>query len=305
MNLSLKAKLIGAFGILLLMIASLGGIAILQMSRINDQSTAIVQNWLPSVSQVRALNTIVAKYRVGEYAHILQTDNAGMERIDTYLQGVLDELKTTRAAYEALISSPEEQKLYNEFSAQLDAYFQQSKRILTLSRSNQNELASSQQTETLDEFNALAAALTKLVEINVKGADDASAEGDVAYAAAQKIILAVITVALIVGIATAVVLIRGIMRSLGGEPDYARDIIREIAGGNLEIQVATRKGDEESLLAAARDMVAKLSEVITEVTGAVRNVDTGSQELSAAAEQLSQGSTEQASSTEEASSAME
>ena len=52
-------------------------------------------------------------------------------------------------------------------------------------------------------------------------------------------------------------------------------------------------------------MVRKLREVVTEVTSATRNVASGSQELSATAEQMSQGATEQASSTEEASASME
>ena len=84
-----------------------------------------------------------------------------------------------------------------------------------------------------------------------------------------------------------------------------RDTLREIANGNLTVEVQTHAGDTESLLAAARDMIDKLSEVIAGVTGAASNVTAGSEELATGAETLAHGATEQATSTEHASSAIE
>ncbi|SOC24352.1 HAMP domain-containing methyl-accepting chemotaxis protein, partial [Rhodobacter maris] len=305
MKLSLRAKLALAFGALLVLTSLLGGVALMQMNRINTQATIIAQNWLPSVDAVHRVNTLMVRYRVGEYAHILATDTANTVRIDKYLVDTEASLKTAMADYQALMSMPEERAIFDTFSAALATYLESSKRITTMSRQNQKETASRMTMDSLDEFNAIVAELAKLVDFNTAQAQLASETGTQTYATSLKVVFAVIALALVIGIGTAIWLIRDIMRALGGEPDYARDIIREIAAGNLDIQVATRKDDEESLLAAARDMVAKLNEVIAKVMAAGRNVDTGSQELSAAAEQLSQGSTEQASSTEEASSAME
>ncbi|RAP40239.1 hypothetical protein BYZ73_16375 [Rhodovulum viride] len=305
MTLSLRAKLALAFGALLLLISLLGGVAILQMNRINAQSTIIADNWLPSVDEVRKLDTIMAKYRIGEYAHVLATTESEFERIETYIDGVRAKLDASRAAYEALIIAPEERQLYAQFNERLTNYLENSKRILRYSRNNQKDLAGRDMSDSLELFDAVTADLTELVAFNSNGARAASAEGDEAYATSQKVVFGVIGLALLVGIGTAIFLIRNITRALGGEPDYARDVIREIASGNLEVKVATREGDRDSLLAAARDMVAKLKEVITEVAVSSRNVGSGSQEMSAAAEQLGQGATEQASSTEEVSSSME
>ncbi|MBP0616052.1 hypothetical protein J6595_10700 [Jiella sp. KSK16Y-1] len=141
--------------------------------------------------------------------------------------------------------------------------------------------------------------------MNYASGQDASLRGDVIYSESQMITFTVIGIAFLIGIVTAIFLTRNVLRALGGEPDYAREVIREISQGNLTVAVNTRKGDNESLLAAARDMVSKLQAIITDVTGSARNVSSGSQEMSSAAEQLSQGATEQASSTEEASSSME
>ncbi|MCE8420116.1 methyl-accepting chemotaxis protein [Rhodovulum sulfidophilum] len=305
MKLSLRAKLSLAFGTMLLLIGLLGGVALLQMNRINAESTIIAENWLPSVDEVRQLDTIMARYRVGEYAHVLAASESEFERIEAYIDGVRDQLDASRAAYEALIVAPEERRLYAEFSDRLASYLENSGRILRYSRSNQKDLAGRQMSDSLGLFDTVTADLTQLVAFNSTGAKSASAEGDIAYAASQKVVFGVIALALLIGIGTAAFLIRNITRALGGEPDYARAVIREIAGGNLEVEVATRAGDRDSLLAAARDMVAKLKEVISEVAVSARNVGSGSQEMSAAAEELGQGATEQASSTEEVSSSME
>ncbi|MBL3597462.1 MCP four helix bundle domain-containing protein, partial [Rhodovulum sulfidophilum] len=130
MKLSLRAKLSLAFGTMLLLIGLLGGVALLQMNRINAESTIIAENWLPSVDEVRQLDTIMARYRVGEYAHVLAASESEFERIEAYIDGVRDQLDASRAAYEALIVAPEERRLYAEFSDRLAGYLENSGRIL-------------------------------------------------------------------------------------------------------------------------------------------------------------------------------
>jgi methyl-accepting chemotaxis protein len=81
-------------------------------------------------------------------------------------------------------------------------------------------------------------------------------------------------------------------------------VANEIAQGNLIVE-AKRLSDKDTLGMALERMVEKLRTIVAEALTAAQNVSAGSQELSASAEQLSQGATEQASSAEEASSSME
>jgi methyl-accepting chemotaxis protein len=81
-------------------------------------------------------------------------------------------------------------------------------------------------------------------------------------------------------------------------------VANEIAQGNL-IVAAKRLSDKDTLGIALERMVEKLRTIVAEALTAAQNVSAGSQELSASAEQLSQGATEQASSAEEASSSMQ
>jgi len=81
-------------------------------------------------------------------------------------------------------------------------------------------------------------------------------------------------------------------------------LAKEVAGGDLTVEVTPRSAKDE-LLIAFREMVEQLNDVCGTIQGAAGQVTAGSQALSASSEELSQGATEQASSAEEASSSIE
>ncbi|MDD2913977.1 MAG: methyl-accepting chemotaxis protein [Gallionella sp.] len=49
-------------------------------------------------------------------------------------------------------------------------------------------------------------------------------------------------------------IIRVLLRELGGEPKYARQVAQAIAGGDLNYKIAAREGDSSSLIASMRSM---------------------------------------------------
>ncbi|MSM41647.1 MAG: HAMP domain-containing protein [Geobacter sp.] len=79
---------------------------------------------------------------------------------------------------------------------------------------------------------------------------------------------------------------------------------KEVSQGNLQVELKMRS-DQDELMHALFDMVAKLVEVVTNVKAASDNVASGSQMLSSTSEEMSQGASEQAAAAEEASSSME
>jgi methyl-accepting chemotaxis protein len=81
-------------------------------------------------------------------------------------------------------------------------------------------------------------------------------------------------------------------------------VAKEVAEGNLEVELQERSPQDE-LMQALAAMVGKLVQVIVEVKQASGNVASGSVQLSAGAQQLSQGASEQAASAEEVSASME
>mgnify|MGYP001271774985 CR=1 FL=1 len=81
-------------------------------------------------------------------------------------------------------------------------------------------------------------------------------------------------------------------------------VAKEVADGNLTVNIQERSAKDEMLL-AMKAMVVNLRDVVGTVQGAAEQVSAGSQAMSASSEELSQGATEQAASAEEASSSIE
>lgn len=134
-----------------------------------------------------------------------------------------------------------------------------------------------------------------------------SAQDNVAatYELSKKLQVGALIAMILIASSAAFFIVRGIYRQLGGEPAYARDVLTQIAEGDLTVAIKTRKGDTNSLLAALANMTARLKDVVGDVTAASRNVASGSEEMAASSEQLSQGASEQAASSEETSASIE
>ncbi|MDT3735837.1 MAG: nitrate- and nitrite sensing domain-containing protein [Denitratisoma sp.] len=109
-------------------------------------------------------------------------------------------------------------------------------------------------------------------------------------------------VALFLSALLAFLIVRGITRPL----NEAVSVANRLAEGDLAVRIEVTSRDETGkLLEAMKNMVEKLSQIITEVRSAADNLSSASEEVSATAQSLSQGSSEQAASVEEASASIE
>jgi len=302
----LGVKLGLGFASLLALTAVLGIFSLMQMSLVNDKSTELAVNWMPSIVNIEEMNTATSDHRLQVLQHVLSTDDADMRKYEEQQQEVLEEFLKKRDAYEKLISSPDERALFDKFQTLYKEYMDLNAKVAELSRANRNEealaLLRGRSQQAFDEFSDT---LLQLVALNVKGGESASDEGDVLYASARTLILGGIAAAILIGAILAFFITRSILKQLGGEPQYATEITRRVAEGDLMVDVELKGNDNSSLLAALNTMVAKLREIATEVNNASDNVASGSQQMSAASEQLSQGSAEQAASVEETSASIE
>jgi methyl-accepting chemotaxis protein len=98
---------------------------------------------------------------------------------------------------------------------------------------------------------------------------------------------------------------RFLRRMLGGEPDYAVEVMHRLADGDLAEDIALREGDTSSLLFAIRKTGESLSRIIDEVRQSADMLVNSAQQVSATAQSLSQSSSEQAASVEETTASIE
>ncbi|MGQ3182055.1 MAG: methyl-accepting chemotaxis protein [Brevundimonas aurantiaca] len=341
MRLTIKAKLAGAFAAVLAIAMVLGVVGVIKMSAVNDQSTVITENWMPSIDAIHSLNTATSDLRAQQYAHITSTDPARMAEVEKDIAATLDTIKSERAKYEALISSDDERALYNQFAGKFENYLRDGERMLTFSRVNQNEAAAEAMRASKPLYDDLSADLLKLVNLNVDGGKAASVEGDKVFAEARTMFIALVVAGLVIGVVAALWISRTVTLGLRkvstaieavaiGDLDQdikvttndeIKDLVDtvdrmtanlrataamadEIAQGDLTVQPKPLS-DKDTLGLSLQSMVERLRGVVADALSAADNVSSGSQELSATSEQMSQGATEQAAAAEQASASME
>jgi methyl-accepting chemotaxis protein len=313
-NLTIRSKITGAFGFLLVLMAALGAFSIYQLGQVNRTSTEMAVNWMPSIDVIGRINSAASDQRIAEEMHVLQTTDEGMARQEKTIEENAADIKTLRAKYEALISSPEEQAIYNEFSSLWSQYEVGRKQVLELSRQNQNEAARNLlDGKSREIYDQAGDKLQQLVDLNAKGGQDASNQGDVLYAFSRNLIIAVIILALGATVAVAWLLIRnvsvpitamtGAMTRLG-QGDKTIEVVGiergdEIGGMAKALQVFKDTAIEAERLAAqqaaeqeARARRARVIEELTstferEATSVVKAVAAAATEMQSTASTMS------------------
>jgi methyl-accepting chemotaxis protein len=105
--------------------------------------------------------------------------------------------------------------------------------------------------------------------------------------------------------AVVVLLNRGIIRSLGGEPSYAAEIANQIASNDLTGVVKTARDDRSSLLFSMKRMQHQLTQTIGTIKISADSIATATHQIAAGNQDLSQRTEEQAASLEETAASME
>jgi methyl-accepting chemotaxis protein len=151
-------------------------------------------------------------------------------------------------------------------------------------------------------FEKAGAILSKLIEVRVKNAEGFA--GQVQGAASRTTLWTVIVlVALLVGGGALGIVIA---RSLTGPIRQVITLGENIAQGDLRERITVTRGDEVGKLQAAmQEMSQKLAQILGEVLAGANAVSTASAQLSATAQTVSRGTSEQAACAEETTSSLE
>lgn len=166
-------------------------------------------------------------------------------------------------------------------------------------------------------------------------------QGTVKTSELEILILSIVAIAF--GVICTLLIVRGILRQMGGDPSFVIDIASRVAGGDLKIDLPSNGEDEKSLYAGVRrmvssmkdradiaqqiasgnldlsvpvasekdvlglalnEMVVNLNDTLAQIQVASEQISAGSGEVADSSQSLSQGATESASSLEEISASL-
>jgi len=147
--------------------------------------------------------------------------------------------------------------------------------------------------------------LDQLASLEDKLNEQVKTDAAAGFASARLFMIGMGALAVILSVTAAWVITRGLLKQLGGEPDYTAAIAGSIANGDLSVHIDTASNDKDSLLVEMKEMRNSLVGIVGQVRTGTETIGTASREIAAGNIDLSSRTELQASSLEKTASAME
>ncbi len=302
-NMKIGKRLGVGFGIVLLLTFSITGLGLNSFYAMNDKLEQIV-----TVNNKR----VKLAQRGAEAIHIISRVTRTITLLDSK-ESKLEEkkkLEAARAGYKEamrelteLDKTPDGVALIERVKQAIVPAAQANNKALELALDNKRAEATD---VLMKEGGPLTQKVQEVFDNIVKyqetSTDHRYQEAQKAFNSARLYLVVLSAFALFIGLVTAILMTRGIVRPLND----AVKVANRLAAGDLTVEVnVTGKDETSQMMVAIRNMVEKLKHVVGEVMVSSDNVASGSQELSSTSQLMSEGATDQAASAEEISSSME
>jgi methyl-accepting chemotaxis protein len=300
MRLTVKSKLAGAFGVVIILSMMAGGVAYLKLSDMVATAENLVAR-AARMDEAAELEKGILRQIRAEKNLIVSTSDADSEQSIAEIGKLRTAVAKSKDKIHAA-ASEEGKRLIERFAAidsSMNAVQDQTIKLAKLDKAKAIEHSmtegSKATTEAMDAANDYVIHSKKLMD---EQAEQARQDGSRAQFLVLVLIIASFFTAVIAATWIAVNISRGLSRAVG--------LADAVAAGDLTQTLKATSNDEVGdLIASLNNTVERLRAVVGDTLAASENMSAGSQELSASAEQLSQGATEQASASEEASASME
>lgn len=305
MNLSVRTKLVMLSAVAMAGIAALAITAQVETGRVYTAASYANDNTVPSLNVLDRASTALATERIMFWQALAQTETSEVAKRTHDILEARSKADAAFKDYEKLISDEKDRGMLVTDQATFQAYNTLLDQALDLASRNKKIESRDLLIQNQNSVQALIDALEAHRQYNQSLGDAGAVEGQRVHEMASRIEITLGVIASVLLLVVAFVIIRDLLKTLGGEPAYAADVLKRVAAGDLSVEVETRTGDQSSLLFATKQMVASLSQVVTDVNGGAEALASASEEVSATAQSLSQASSEQAAGVEETSASME
>ncbi len=262
----LSTKLLGGFGILIVIVLATGLIGLSQMKAIQHDVDELAGDWLPSIKILGRISNQVNQLRRSELAHILSEDDAQMRELEKGMADAKAIMDKDLAEYAKLITpeQKEERAILGRFQDALKRYLAIHDQVESMSKANRNKeaaaLASGEQRKVVREAIAV---LDQLIAINEKGATQSADDAQQAYAFGRTTLIAALVLGALIGLGLALLLSRNVLGQLGEDPGYLQQVSSEVAGGNMDVAFKPVQGSG-GVYGVLVKMVATLKDKISE-----------------------------------------
>ncbi len=337
-TISIRAKIISVVAFLLVAMTGMGLLAVMKMRTINANTTDITTNWMPSVRVIGDLRASVITYRNVVRQHMLAETLEDKLATEKVAATVIEALAKARKNYEGMITSPEERKLYSDWSKLWDDYKKGTEDVFALSRKEAGKVPHEAQELNTTKVNKIGLAadeiLTKDIELNTKGGDQAAADAADTFYYAFMLVAIILGAAVIAGIGVSFYLVQDVSAGINsiiqpmqalGRGDLSAEVphrgekteigsMADVLQVFKEALIAKKAADEAAAADAeakiergrrvdniTRDFETMIGEIVQTVSSASTQLEASASTLTSTADRSQRMATTVAAASEEAS----
>ncbi len=310
-ELSVKARLAGAFGLLAALVLVVATLAMLALGREHEAFVGYVQEDSLRVRLAKQVLDAAYARAVGSRNLLLATEpsareaeRAAVAQAQARLQAGLAQLKAVVASGKG-VEGDERQRLAAIESVET-RYAPVALAVVELA-------AEGRQDEALTRMNAecrpMLAALVGAVAGYIEAAETVSQRrvqhAEATYARDRSLLLAACVLAVAAALVLAWTIARGLLRALGAEPLVLGAAAARVAEGDLGPVPGAAQAPAGSVLASLGAMQASLARIVGQVRAASDSIATGSTQIATGNADLSQRTEEQATNLQQTAASME
>lgn len=301
-NLSIGKRLMAGFALLTLIVVILGVFAIGNMRSMRAVSAEIDENTLPSIISLARLDHHFLRLRAFTLRVAIITDPLQLQNTLTEIATIKQKLADTQQQYEHLISSTEEQALYQRYRSVSDEYLQLQQQFIGLIQQSNLQEAERFLTERINPVtNGVNQQLEQLSALNSNHASVQAKESAVAYNVAFTATLVAIFIAAVIAAVVATLITRSIVRPLQQAVEFASNV----ADGDLTRSIeVTRQDETGKLLTALNVMQNKLRSAIQGIADSAAQLASASEQLNMVTEDSSKALQQQNDEIQQAATAI-
>ena len=292
------------FGLVLFLLVALMASGLVQLNSIDRLNSRIIDEVWVQADAADVINVTVRE-NARQTMQLFIADKAEAGAINARIAANKKVIGEALGVLDKLVDTPESRALLATIRQRRALYvasFTEVERLLAQDR--REEAVQLMKRQTLPLLDGLQGLVAELSGVQTKSVVAGSAAIKASIALAFKLMLLFGALAFAVAIAAAWRITRGLLRQLGGEPDYAARIAGRIAQGDLGVAVDTRPHDKSSLLFAIKTMRDSLAGIVGQVRAGTDTMASASSQMASGNLDLSARTEQQAGALEETASSM-
>lgn len=283
-------RLYSGFGLVVLLMIILGGIALLNIRGMGDSVSDLGDNRIPKLEQIAEITENVYIVEVALRDAALSEVQADVNRQLAVIEKAAKSIADVLEKMTPTIRSEEGKKLLKEYLDARTTYRVELVKAMGLFREGKYGEARKLLPAMKPLLEKYTGALDKFALYQKKQAEKSSESAHKKSSDSTLIVIAVIVIASVVALIISIFITRGIVKPL----NVAVQTAESVAEGDLTTKIEVNSSDETGqLLAAMKTMVEKLKTLIGDIKAASSSMASGSEQLSASSEEITRTMSDQ------------